>query len=72
MTLMNLASLAIFVVAMTMGRFGYQHQRDLQPMDTRSLLTARVVNEDTSGGEHRHGKDKQADWEGRVNFLEAF
>ncbi|KAJ2919653.1 hypothetical protein MD484_g768, partial [Candolleomyces efflorescens] len=69
MTLMNLASLAIFVAAMIMGRFRYQHST-LQPMDTRSLLTAKVLSEDSRGGEHGGRRDPKEDWEKRVVFMQ--
>ena len=71
MTLMNLASLSLFVAAMIMGRFKYQHS-ELQPMDTRSLLTAKVAGEDTSNDQHAGRRDPKGDWEKRVEFLEVF
>jgi hypothetical protein len=64
MTLVNLASLAIFVAAITMGRFGYR--RNFRPMDTRSLLTARVVTEDIGGDKDSGARDRSADWEDRL------
>jgi hypothetical protein len=67
MTLMNLASLAICVAAMVMGRFKYRS--DIEPTSTRSLLAARVV--DTNGDdsdEAGQGKDKTVGWDNRVRF----
>lgn len=67
MTLMNLASLAICVAAMVMGRFKYQS--DIEPTNTLSLLNAKVI--DTNGGdsdEAGQGKDTTAGWDKRVRF----
>ncbi|KAJ2912776.1 hypothetical protein MD484_g7639, partial [Candolleomyces efflorescens] len=71
MTLMNLASLSIFVAAMIMGRFKYQHS-EFQPMDTRALLTAKVAGEDTGSDQHAVRRGPKGDWEKRVDFLEVF
>ena len=69
MTLMNLASLAIFLAAIKIGGFGYR--RDLRPMDTRYLLTARVGNEAIEGDKKHWSRVDKVDWEDRVRFLEA-
>ncbi|KAJ2921294.1 hypothetical protein H1R20_g15798, partial [Candolleomyces eurysporus] len=53
---MNLASLAICVKALKMGRLRYRY--DFDPTDTRSLLAAMA----DSGG------SKGADWEDGVKF----
>jgi hypothetical protein len=64
---MNLASLAICVASMVMGRFKYRS--DIEPTNTRSVLTAKVV--DSNGGdsdEAGQGKDKTVGWDNRVEF----
>jgi hypothetical protein len=70
MTLMNLASLAVCIAAITMGRF--QYKCDFEPMDTRALLTARVIHENVDSDEEDGGRDKKVDWGDGVKFREAF
>ncbi|KAJ2919625.1 hypothetical protein MD484_g767, partial [Candolleomyces efflorescens] len=68
MTLLNLASLAIYVIAVTMGRFNPRNNQAL--IDPRSLLAAKVVSTNTDNGEldHRHAKGGRVAWEDRVAF----
>ena len=63
MTLMNLVSLAICLMALKMGRLGYRYNFD--PTDTRSLLTAMVLNK---GARSDRDGSKEADWEDGVKF----
>jgi hypothetical protein len=70
MTLMNLAFLIIWIVAMKMGRF--QYRCNFEPMDTRAMLTARVINEKVDSNEENDGRDKKVDWEDGVKFRGVF
>jgi hypothetical protein len=70
MALTNLASLAIWIAAMRMGRFRYQCNSD--PMDTRALLTARVIDEEVDSDEENDGREKMVDWGHGVKFPKAF
>ena len=71
MTLMNLASLAVCAAAMIMGRLKYRY--DFEPMDTRALLTARVIEGGTESDEDDDGAiSKKVDWGDGVRYREGF